>query len=62
MSGYNSLAVASRVLAQLRRDPRTVALILIAGRPILRALHRMSRRAAFDAPVAFAPPLDEAVR
>lgn len=33
----------------------SMALILVAGRPILSALRRMSRRAAFDAPVTFTP-------
>ena len=33
----------------------TVVLILVAGRPVLIALRRMSRKAAFDAPVSFAP-------
>ena len=33
----------------------TVVLILVAGRPILIALRRMSRKAAFGAPVTFAP-------
>jgi energy-coupling factor transport system substrate-specific component len=33
----------------------TVVLILVAGRPVLLALHRMSRKAAFAAPVAFDP-------
>lgn len=33
----------------------TVVLILIAGRPVLIALRRMSRKAAFDAPVTFTP-------
>ena len=32
-----------------------VVLILVAGRPVLLALRRMSRRAAFEAPVTFAP-------
>jgi energy-coupling factor transport system substrate-specific component len=31
----------------------TVVLILVAGRPVLIALRRMSRKAAFDAPVSF---------
>ena len=30
-----------------------VALVLVAGRPVLLALRRASRRAAFDAPVVF---------
>ena len=33
----------------------TVVLIMVAGRPILTALRRMSRKAAFDAPVTFEP-------
>lgn len=33
----------------------TVVLILVAGRPVLIALRRISRKAAFDAPVTFAP-------
>ena len=32
-----------------------IVLILVAGRPVLIALRRMSRKAAFEAPVAFAP-------
>lgn len=33
----------------------TVVLILVAGHPVLKALRRMSRKAAFDAPVSFEP-------
>ena len=33
----------------------TVVLILVAGRPVLLALRRMSRKAAFDAPISFSP-------
>lgn len=33
----------------------TVVLILVAGRPVLIALRRMSRKAAFSAPVTFVP-------
>ena len=39
----------------LPRAALTVVLILVAGRPVLLALRRMARKAAFDAPVAFAP-------
>jgi energy-coupling factor transport system substrate-specific component len=35
------------------RATLTVVLILVAGRPVLLALRRMARRAAFDAPVQF---------
>jgi energy-coupling factor transport system substrate-specific component len=40
----------------------TVVLILVAGRPVLIALRRMSRKAAFDAPVAFEPAGTSATR
>lgn len=33
----------------------TVIVILVAGRPVLLALRRISRKAAFDAPVTFTP-------
>jgi energy-coupling factor transport system substrate-specific component len=33
----------------------TAALVLVTGTPLLRALRRAARRAAFDAPVTFAP-------
>jgi energy-coupling factor transport system substrate-specific component len=36
------------------RAALTVALVLVAGRPVLVALRRASRRAAFDVPVVFA--------
>jgi energy-coupling factor transport system substrate-specific component len=39
----------------LPRAALTVALVLLAGRTVLVALRRASRRAAFDAPVVFAP-------
>jgi energy-coupling factor transport system substrate-specific component len=37
----------------LPRAALTIALVLVAGRPVLVALRRASRRAAFDAPVVF---------
>ena len=39
----------------LPRAALTVVLILVAGRPVLSALRRMSRKAAFDGPVTFTP-------
>jgi energy-coupling factor transport system substrate-specific component len=39
----------------LPRATLTVVLILVAGHPVLLALRRMSRRAAFEAPVSFVP-------
>jgi len=38
------------------RAALTVALILVAGRPVLLALRRMSRKAAFEAAVTFERP------
>ena len=40
----------------------TAALVLLTGRPILRALRRAGRRAAFDTPITFASPPDGAPR
>jgi energy-coupling factor transport system substrate-specific component len=40
----------------LPRAVFTAAFLLIAGRPVLAALRRAARRAAFDAPVSFVPP------
>ncbi len=40
----------------LPRAALTVVLCLSLGTPVLRALRRASRRAAFDAPVGFGPP------
>ncbi|GAA4997181.1 hypothetical protein GCM10025734_29490 [Kitasatospora paranensis] len=40
----------------LPRAALTAALCLSVGGPLLRALRRTTRRAAFDAPVAFEPP------
>ncbi len=63
-------AVATNLLSWLRFSlvtslgfdiPRAVlatALIVVAGRPILVALRRASRRAAFEAPIAFEPSRD----
>lgn len=40
------------------RAALTVTLVVVAGRAVLVALRRASRRAAFDAPVVFAPDAD----
>ncbi len=42
----------------LPRAALTVVLCLTLGTPVLRALRRATRRAAFAAPVAFRPPAD----
>jgi energy-coupling factor transport system substrate-specific component len=47
--------VATSLGFDLPRAVLTVALVLVAGRAVLVALRRASRRAAFDAPVVFAP-------
>jgi energy-coupling factor transport system substrate-specific component len=47
--------IATSLGFDIPRAVLTVALIVIAGRPILNALRRASRRAAFDAPVEFLP-------
>ncbi len=44
----------------LPRAALTVILIVVAGRPVLLALRRISRRAAFDAPVEFTPTAEPA--
>lgn len=40
------------------RAALTATLVLLTGRPLLRALRRAGRRAAFDAPVRFTPPAE----
>lgn len=40
----------------------TATLVIVTGRPILRALRRAGRRAAFDTPITFASPPDGAPR
>ena len=47
--------VATSLGFDIPRAALTVVLILVAGRPILNALRRASRRAAFDVPVEFTP-------
>src|SRR4051812_7250193 len=41
----------------LPRAVGNLVLVLVAGRPVLAALRRAARRAAFDAPVVFVPPV-----
>ena len=48
-------SVATSLGFDIPRAALTVILILVAGRPILNALRRASRRAAFDVPVEFTP-------
>ena len=44
------------------RAVTNVVLVLLLGRPVLAALRRAARRAAFDAPVGFEPPGPPAAR
>jgi energy-coupling factor transport system substrate-specific component len=48
--------VASALGFDIPRAIGNVALVLVAGPPVLAALHRAARRAAFGAPVHFGPP------
>jgi energy-coupling factor transport system substrate-specific component len=52
---YASFYVATSVGWDLSRALGTAALVVLAGRPVLLALRRASRRAAFSAPVSFVP-------
>ena len=47
--------VATALGWDLARAITNAVLVLLVGRPVLAALRRVSRRAAFGAPVAFAP-------
>ena len=48
--------VATALGWDLPRAVTNAVLVLLVGRPVLAALRRVSRRAAFGAPVAFTPP------
>jgi energy-coupling factor transport system substrate-specific component len=48
--------VATALGWDLPRAATNAVLVLLVGRPVLAALRRVSRRAAFGAPVEFAPP------
>ena len=50
--------VATSLGFDIPRAVLTVTLVVVAGRAVLVALRRASRRAAFDAPVVFAPEAD----
>ena len=52
-----TFCVATSLGFDIPRAVLTVVLILVAGRPILNALRRASRRAAFDVPVEFTTAL-----
>lgn len=52
---FIAFTLATSLGFDLPRGLLTATVVLVAGRPILRTLRRASRRAAFHAPVAFAP-------
>jgi energy-coupling factor transport system substrate-specific component len=54
---YAAFYIATSLGWDLSRALGTAVLVLIAGRPVLAALRRAARRAAFTAPVAFDPPV-----
>jgi energy-coupling factor transport system substrate-specific component len=52
---FLAFTLATSLAFDLPRAALTATLVLVTGRPILRALRRAGRRAAFDAPVRFEP-------
>lgn len=56
LSRFWSFHIATSFGFDIPRAFFTALFLLIAGRPVLAALRRAARRAAFDAPVEFEPP------
>ncbi|MGW7354432.1 ECF transporter S component [Streptomyces sp. NPDC054784] len=56
LSRFLAYVLATSLGWDLPRAALTVVLTLTVGGAVLKALRRATRRAAFDAPVAFAPP------
>lgn len=52
---FLTFSLATSLAFDIPRAALTATLVLVTGRPILRALRRAGRRAAFDTPVSFAP-------
>lgn len=52
---FLTFSLATSLAFDIPRAVLTATLVLVTGRPILRALRRAGRRAAFDTPVSFAP-------
>lgn len=52
---FIAFSLATSLGFDIPRAVVTAGLVLLTGRPLLRALRRASRRAAFDAPVRFGP-------
>jgi energy-coupling factor transport system substrate-specific component len=55
LARYGAFYVATSLAWDLARGMVLAVLVLITGRPVLLALRRAARRAAFDAPVEFRP-------
>lgn len=55
LAAYARYYVTTSLVWDVSRGIFTFLLILLAGRPLLRALRRVSRRAAFDATATFEP-------
>jgi energy-coupling factor transport system substrate-specific component len=55
LASYVRYYVITSAIWDVSRGIFTLVLVLVAGAPLLRALRRVSRRAAFDASPAFAP-------
>ncbi len=58
LASYLRFYVATSVVWDLARGIATFLLMLLAGRPLLRALRRVSRLARFDAAARFVPHPD----
>lgn len=54
---YARYYVTTSLVWDLMRGVGTAVILLVAGRPLLRALRRVARMAAFDTPVVFEPPV-----
>jgi energy-coupling factor transport system substrate-specific component len=55
---FLAFTLATSLAFDIPRAVLTASLVVLTGRPVLRALRRAGRRAAFDAPVRFDPPAD----
>lgn len=55
LTNYTRYYITTSAIWDLARANFTLLLILLVGTPLLRAMRRVSRRAAFDAPVHFEP-------
>ena len=56
LARYAAYVLATSLGWDVPRATLTVVLVLTLGGPVLRALRRATRRAAFEAPVGFVPP------